>query len=130
MVFILARPQEFFPLLQRVPFLHLFTALAVLGWVIDVRLRRLQPNATPVFPWAAVFLLWCVITVAAVVPEQLISKTIELAIVFALYGTIAHGVQRFRTFQVLAAVMAGACLFIAVVCFHQGLAPKQCVGGE
>ena len=30
-VFILARPQEFIPLLQRVPFLHLFTALAVLG---------------------------------------------------------------------------------------------------
>ena len=45
-VFILARPQEFLPLLQRVPFLHLFTALAVLGWVIDVRLRRTQPMLT------------------------------------------------------------------------------------
>jgi hypothetical protein len=52
MIFILARPQESFPLLQRVPFLHLFTVLAVLGWVIDVRLRRLQPVAVPTLPWA------------------------------------------------------------------------------
>ncbi len=130
MVFILARPQEFLPLLQRVPFLHLFTALAVLGWVIDVRLRRLQPHATPVLPWAGAFLLWCLVTVAVVVPEQLMGKVIELGILFALYGTIAHGVQRFRTFQAIAAVLAMTCLFIAFVCFHQGVTPKQCVGGQ
>lgn len=130
MIFILVRPQEFLPLLQRVPFLHLFTALAVLGWVIDVRLRRLLPVATPGFPWAVAFLIWSIITVAAVVPDLLIRKIIELAILFALYGTIAHGVQRFRTFQQLAGVLAASCLFIALVCFHQGLAPKQCVGGQ
>lgn len=129
-VFILVRPQEFLPLLQRVPFLHLFTALAVLGWVIDVRLRRLLPLATPGFPWAVAFLIWSLITVAAVVPEALIGKIIELGILFALYGTIAHGIQRFRTFQQIAAVLTAACLFIALVCFHQGLAPKQCVGGQ
>ncbi|HWU89919.1 MAG TPA: O-antigen ligase family protein [Kofleriaceae bacterium] len=129
-VFILARPQEFVPLLQRVPFLHLFTALAVLGWVIDVRLRRLQPVATPGFPWAVAFLGWCLITVAAVVPELLIRKIIELGILFALYGTIAHGVQRFRTFQHLAAVLACTCMFISLVCFHQGIAPKQCIASE
>ncbi len=130
MVFILARPQEFWPVLQRVPFLHLFTALAVLGWVIDVRLRRLQPHGTPVLPWAVVFLLWCLITVAIVVPEQLMGKVVELGIIFALYGTIAHGVQRFRTFQVLAGVLVCTCLFIAAVCFHQGVTPKQCVAGQ
>ena len=129
-VFILARPQEFWPVLQSVPFLHLFTALAVLGWVIDVRLRRLLPQATPVLPWAVAFLLWCLITVVAVVPELIFGKIIELGILFALYGTIAHGVQRFRTFQVLSAVMVGTCMFIALVCLHQGLAPKQCVAGE
>jgi hypothetical protein len=130
MVFILARPQEFWPVLQRVPFLHLFTALAVLGWVIDVRLRRLQPRATPVLPWAIAFLVWCLVTVAIVVPERLIGKTIELGIMFALYGTIAHGVQRFRTFQVVAGVLVCTSLFISLVCFHQGLSPKQCVAGQ
>lgn len=130
MVFILARPQEFWPVLQRVPFLHLFTALALLGWVIDVRLRRLQPHGTPVLPWAVAFLLWCLATVAIVVPEQLMGKVVELGIMFALYATIAHGVQRFRTFQVLAGVLVLTCLFIAAVCFHQGVTPKQCVAGQ
>lgn len=129
-VFVLVRPQEFVPALQRVPFLHVFAALAVLGWLIDLRLRRLQPMATPALPWAMGFLAWGAVTVAAMVPDKLVAKATELAVLFALYGTIAHGVQRFRAFQVVAGVMAAACLFIAVVCIHQGLAPTGCVGGE
>lgn len=129
-VFILARPQEFIPLLQKVPFLHLFTALCFLGWIIDVRLRRLQPIGTPALPWAVAFLAWAIISTAVVVPDLLISKGVEMAILFALYGTIAHGVQRFRTFQVIAGVLVTTILFITFVCFHQGLAPKECVGGQ
>jgi O-antigen ligase len=130
MIFILARPQEFIPLLQRVPFLHLFTALAVLGWVIDVRLRRLQPIAVPTLPWVIAFLLWAFIGTAVVAPDHLIERGIELAILFALYGTIAHGVQKFRTFQIVAGTLVTTCLFVTFVCFHQGMSAKQCVGGE
>lgn len=129
-IFILARPQEFIPLLQRVPFLHVFTVLAVVGYVIDVRLRRLQPIATNTLPWAIALLVWAVISTAINAPEQLVARAIEMAILFALYGTIAHGVQRFRTFQFIAGVLAGTCLFIAAVCLHQGLSPKQCIAGE
>ncbi|MEO8704234.1 MAG: O-antigen ligase family protein [Kofleriaceae bacterium] len=129
-VFILVRPQEFIPILQRVPFLHLFAVFALVGYVIDVRLRRTQPIATPALPWAVAFLMWAIVTVAFVVPEQLISKLLELIILFTLYGTIAHGIQRFRTFQIVAGVMVATCVFVAAVCFHQGLAESQCVGGE
>ncbi|HLL22999.1 MAG TPA: O-antigen ligase family protein, partial [Kofleriaceae bacterium] len=129
-VFILARPQEFIPLLQKVPFLHLFTALCLLGWVIDIRLRRVQPIGTPALPWTIAFLVWAMISCAVVVPELLMPKGIEMAIIFTLYGTIAHGVQRFRTFQAVAGVITLTILFITFVCFHQGLSPKQCVGGQ
>jgi O-antigen ligase len=129
-VFILARPQEFIPLLQKVPFLHLFTALCFLGWIIDVRLRRVQPIGTPALPWAVAFLAWAIISTAVVIPELLIAKGVEMAILFALYGTLAHGVQRFRTFQVIAGVLVITILFITFVCFHQGLSPKECVGGQ
>lgn len=129
-IFILARPQEFVPLLQRVPFLHLFTVLAVVGYIIDVRLRRLQPIATNTLPWVVGLLVWAVISTAINAPDQLIARILEMAILFALYGTIAHGVQRFRTFQVVAAVLATTCVFITAVCFHQGLAPRQCIAGE
>lgn len=130
MIFILARPQEFFPLLQRVPFLHLFTVLAVLGWVIDVRLRRLQPIAAPTFPWLLAMVVWAIVGTAIVAPNQVMGRILELASLFALYGTIAHGVQRLRTFQFVAGVMAGVCFFITLVCFHQGISAKQCVGGS
>jgi hypothetical protein len=129
-IFILARPQEFVPLLQRVPFLHLFTVLAVLGYVIDLRLRRLQPIATNTLPWVAALLSWAVLSTAINAPDQLISRAIEMAILFALYGTIAHGIQRLRTFQFVAGVLAMTCVFITAVCFHQGLAPRQCIAGE
>jgi hypothetical protein len=130
LVFILARPQESIPLLQRVPFLHLSTALAVLGYVIDVRLRRLQPIATNTLPWVVALLVWAVISTAINAPEQALGRAVEMAILFALYGTIAHGIQRFRTFQFVAGTLATTCLFITAICFHQGLSPRQCVGGE
>lgn len=129
-VFILARPQESFPLLQRVPFLHVFTVVAVLGWIIDIRLRRLQPIATPALPWVIGFFLWALIGTAVMLPDQLMTRVLELTNLFALYGVIAHAVQRFRTFQLVAGVVTATTLFIALVCFHQGVAEKQCVGGE
>jgi hypothetical protein len=129
-VFILARPQEFIPLLLRVPFLHLFTGFAVLGWVIDIRLRRLQPFASPTLPWVAALLGWALVCTAKNAPAQMMPRTIEMAILFALYGTIAHSIQRFRTFQFIAGVLAVTAMFITLVCLHQGLADKQCIGGE
>ncbi|HEY5950569.1 MAG TPA: O-antigen ligase family protein [Kofleriaceae bacterium] len=128
-VFILARPQEFWPLLQKVPFLHLGAALAVIGYVIDVRLHRLQPIAVNTLPWVIGFFAWCLISMAFNVPEQLPHTALEMAILFALYGTIAHGIQRFRTMQAVMGVLAATCAFIAVVCVHQGFAAKQCIGG-
>ncbi len=129
-MFILVRPQEYLPLLQKVPFLHLFAAFALVGYVIDVRLRRTQPIGTPALPWAVAFLLWAVISTAINVPEQLLHKLVEMIILFTLYGTISHGIQRFRAFQIVAGVMTTVCVFVAAVCLHQGMSPKQCVGGE
>ncbi len=129
-IFILARPQEFFPLLQRVPFLHLFTAFAVIGYIIDIRLRRLLPIATNTLFWVGGLLLWAVLSSAINTPEAFMPRLLEMAILFALYGTIAHGIQRFRSFQIVAGVLATTCLFIAAVCAHQGFSGKQCIGGE
>lgn len=129
-VFILARPQEFLPLLQKVPFLHLGAALAAVGFIVDLRLHRLQPVATNSLPWVIAFLAWAVVSTALNVPEQLPHLGMEMAILFVLYGTIAHGIQRFRTFQVVAGILATTCVFIAAVCFHQGLSATQCVGGQ
>jgi hypothetical protein len=126
-IFILARPQEFIETLQRLPMLYVFSALAVGGFIIDLRLRRLQPIAVPTLPWVIGFVLWALLCNAIVVPETFLPRAIELGILVVLYATIAHGVQQFRTFQVVAATLMGTCLFLAIVCFHQGHQPRQCV---
>lgn len=129
-IFLLVRPQEFVPLLQRVPFLHLFTVFAVLGWVIDVRLRRVDPDPTPGLPWVVALLVWILTCTAIAAPENILNVVLDVVIMFALYGTIAHGIQTFRTFQTLAGVVVAATMFITLVCFHQGLSDRQCIGGE
>jgi len=117
-------------MLQRVPFLHVFAALAVIGYVIDVRLRRLQPIATNTLPCVVALFVWAIISTAINAGEQIVPRTLELAILFVLYGTVAHGIQRFRTFQFFAGVLTVTCLFITAVCLHQGIAPRECIGGE
>ena len=84
----------------------------------------------PTLPWVLAFFAWALIGTAVVVPEALLGRGVELAILFALYAVIAHGVQKFRTFQIVAGTLVSACLFITVVCFHQGLAEKQCIAGQ
>jgi hypothetical protein len=128
-VFVLARPQEFVAMLQRLPFLHLFTLLAVLGYVIDIRLRRLQPIATNTLPWVIAFLLWSVLSTAVMAPDTLVAWIMYMIVMFALYGTVAHGIQRFRSLQLVTGVLGLTTLFIAAICFHQGLAAKQCIAG-
>lgn len=126
-VFILCRPQEFIPVLQRIPLLYLFAGAAVGGLVLDLKLRRLHPIAAPVLPWVIGFVVWALLCNAVVVPDKFVPLAIDLAIHFVLFATIAHAVQRFRSFQVVAGVLMGCCLFLTVVCFHQGFQAHQCV---
>lgn len=126
-VFILARPQEFFEPLQRLPLLYLFLAAAIGGFVLDLKLRRLEPIAAPTLPWVVAFLLWATLGNAIKAPALFIPHTIELVILLTLYGTIAHGVQRFRSLHLVAGAMMMTCLFLSLVCWHQGLQERSCV---
>jgi len=126
-IFILARPQEFLEALQRLPLLYIFCAAAVGGFVVDLRLRRLEPVPAPTFVWVCLFVGWSALSSAVRTPDYLITSLIELGILFILYATIAHGVQRLRTLEVIAGVVMLTCVFLAVVCLHQGMQPRSCV---
>jgi len=126
-VFILCRPQEFIEALQKLPMLYLCAGAALAGLVLDLKLRRLQPIGAPTLPWVGAFLVWALICNAVEVPDKFTGLAIELAILFVLYATIAHGVQRFRSLHVIAGTLMASCLFLTAVCFHQGFQDHQCV---
>ncbi|MBK9032570.1 MAG: O-antigen ligase family protein [Myxococcales bacterium] len=134
--FILARPQEYFVVLQKLPMLYLFVGAAAGGYLLDVKLRLLELRATPILKLVAVFLLWTTLSNVLMAGPQLTHNSIELAILFVLFATIAHGVQRLRTLRVVAATLMLTCLGLSAVGVHQGLQDRTCIildeehGGE
>jgi hypothetical protein len=127
MIFVLARPQEFLEILQRLPLLNLFSAAAVAGFVIDLRLRKLEPVPAPTFKWAVAFFAWIILSNVIHAQETLVQRTIETSVIAILFLTIGHAVQRLRALHVVAGALVATCLFLAFVCTHQGLQDRSCV---
>jgi O-antigen ligase len=124
--FIYVRPQEFIPILQSVPLLYLFFALAIFGFVVDLKLRKIRPQLTPQFGWVMLFLFWCLFTLAIRSPDKLPKEGVELIIPIVLFVVIAHGVQTFRMFQLIAGLLLALTLFLAFVGVHQHFGPFGC----
>lgn len=126
-IFIYARPQEFFERLQVVPLLYLFFGLSLYGAIIDVRAGNLRLRATPHVPWVLAFLAYASATVVIRAPGDAFGHITELAICAALFGLIAHGVQTFRALHFVAGSVLAMVLFVCGVGAHQGFAPTGCV---
>lgn len=125
-VFIYIRPQEFVPILRAVPLLYLFFALAIFGFIVDLRLRRIKPMLTPQFFWVFAFFAWCMVTLVLRAPAQIPHGALEVGISIILYLLIGHGVQTFRAFQLVVGTLLAVTIFLAAVGVHQGFQPFGC----
>jgi len=125
--FILARPTDLFHSLRNLPLLYIFVALALLGYVIDLRYGYLRWRWTPQFLIAAAFFAWCIITSSIFGLSDLADNIKELAIILVMVFLISQGLQSFRALEVLAATVLVCSLFISVVVVHQGMQPTECV---
>lgn len=126
-IFIYARPQEFFERLRAVPFLYLFCGLALFGIVLDLRVGYSKLRASPQLPWVVAFFVWAVLTVLIRAPSAAVEHAMSLTICVALFLLIAHGVQSFRALHVVSASVLSMVLFVCSVGAHQGFAPMGCV---
>jgi len=125
--FIYARFQEFVEVLQVVPLLHVFFALAAFGIALDMRVGHSRLKATPQFLLVALFFAWCLITVIFSAPSNLASRALELSVCVALYLVIAHGVQSFRGLHLVSGLLVALVILVAAVGVHQGFADKACI---
>jgi hypothetical protein len=126
-VFIYARPQEFFERLRMIPLLYVFFALALFGGVLDFKLRNLRFRSTPLAPWVVVFFVWSAVTVILRAPGGAVAPILGLSICVTLYLLIAHGIQTFRALHLVAGAVLCMVIFVCFVGVHQGLAPTGCV---
>jgi O-antigen ligase len=126
-IFIYARPQEFFERLRMVPFLYVFFALALFGGVLDFRLGNVRLRSTPQLPWVALLFVWGAFTVLIRAPSGALTPISGLAIGMTLYLLIGHGVQTFRGLHVIAGVVLAMVILVCGVGAQQGFAEMGCV---
>lgn len=128
LVFLFLRPQEFVPLLQKLPLLYLFFAGAVGGVLVDLKLRLLKPVPTRSLLLAIPFYAWVLVVIGLKVPAaEKIPSIIEVTIVFVTYVVLCQGVQSFRALRFMAGTLVFCALFLTMVGIHQANAPTGCL---
>jgi hypothetical protein len=120
------RPQEYFPFLAALPLLHIATGLAVLGFILDLRLGLSRPRPAPHLVLTLAFVAWCLVTLVVRAPDQLVQRTTSLVIPIAIYLLVAHGIQSFRMLQVVCGLLLAICVALSALGVHQGLADFGC----
>jgi O-antigen ligase len=120
------KPQEYVPFLAGLPLLYVFTALTLLGFLVDLRLGVSRLVPAPQLAVGLLFLAWSLLSNVPNGAPELLRKSFTVLVPFSLFFLIAHVVQTFRALQVLMAVVLAIGLGLAAVGTHQGLAPWGC----
>ncbi|HEY4158484.1 MAG TPA: O-antigen ligase family protein, partial [Polyangiaceae bacterium] len=126
-IFIYARPQEFFERLRVVPLLYVFFGLAAFGALLDLRVGNAKLRSTPQLPWVMLLFVWASLTVLIRAPQAAFEHILSLSICVALYLLIAQGVQSFRALHLVAGCVLAMVLFVCSVGAQQGFAATGCV---
>ncbi len=126
-IFILGRPFDLVPSLRGLPLLYVFCGAALFGFLLDLRVGFLELRPDRQLLLVAAFIGWCILTVLVRVPGETVAASVELLVVATLYFLVAHGLQTFKSFQVVALTVLLCAVYICVVCLHQAQQPLQCI---
>jgi O-Antigen ligase len=125
--FAYVRPQEFVPNLDRVPLLYILVALALTGLWLDVRLRYTKLTKNPLLPWVLAHIVWSLLSMAVMARHSFTGIGTQLVVAFIIFFVLSQGAATFRGLATAGAGIFVISLFIALVGFHQGFAPLECV---
>jgi hypothetical protein len=125
-VFDYFKPQEYIPALANVPFLYIFAALTVVGFVVDLRLGLSRLASSPQLWLAVAFFVWCLLTDLPISGSVTLRQGFTLLIPVILCLLTAHVIQTFRMLRVVMVLLLAVALSIAFVGTHQGFAPWGC----
>lgn len=125
--YILTRPFDFIPSLRGLPFLYIFFALSIAGFVLDLAKGAIQWRAGPHLGWVLALLAWLVASLLLYRPAKLADEALEVLISVSIYFLLAHAITNFQSLDRIAGIVLFCALVVAIVCFHQGLQPMQCL---
>jgi hypothetical protein len=120
------RPQEYVPALRALPLLHMATALALLGLVLDLRLGLTRLRRAPHLVPTVLLFAWSLIGLAVRAPAELQVRAVSFAIPIAIYLILAHGIQSFRMLSVVCGLLLAIGIALSLIGIEQGLSDFGC----
>ncbi|MBK8253188.1 MAG: O-antigen ligase family protein [Polyangiaceae bacterium] len=126
-IFTYVRPQEFVPGMGGLPWINMWLALILGGFIYDMTSGQLRKEKTPLLKWSLIFYVWCFFTLALKVPGEMAGKFTYLTTGIGLSLIIQHAIQSAKTFLRIALVVFATSMFCVSVAFHQGFQDFQCV---
>jgi len=130
LVFVLVvRPQEIWPVLGALRLLDVFTALCVLGVLVEIGLGRQKKLYTPQLPWLGLFVLSCYFITAL---NLGVGRGMELGTNRALIPSIfmlavLYGARTLERLKGVIWLLLFLGAFVSAVAVHQGNQTPQCM---
>lgn len=125
-VFLVLHPQEYFHSLEKYPILNASLAVALFGFLLDLRLGLVKLKSVPQLWWVVAFDLWCLVTIAIRTTSQVKTSAMALLVPTAIFLLIAHAIQSFRGFHLVLGMLLSITVFLSVVGVEQKFAPRGC----
>lgn len=126
-IFSLVRPFELFEELRGLPLLNAFCGLAVLGYLLDIRVGLSKPIVSKLVWLSLVWFGWVIVSVAISAPHTLGKSIGALLPAFLVFFLISSAIQTRRAFSKVVAVVLASVVWICLVCLQQAVQPAQCL---
>ena len=130
LVFVLViRPQEIWPVLGALRLLDVFTALCVLGVLVEIALGRQKPLYSPQLPWVGLFVLTCFLITGL---NLGVGRGLELgtnrALIPAIFMlAVMYGARTLEQLKRMIWLLLLLGAFVSAVAVHQGNQAPQCL---
>jgi hypothetical protein len=128
--FVYLRPHEIFPFLRGVPCIPILFAVALLGLLLDLRLRLSRPWLAPHTFLAIALVLWAVVATALGASASISRTAASLSVPLAIFLLVSHAAQGFRALEAVSLVLVGIALSLSLMGVVQAQAPQQCIRVE
>jgi hypothetical protein len=133
LVFVLViRPQEIWPALEALHLLDVFTALVVVGLVVEIAVGKQTRLYSPQLPFFGGFIAACYLMSAAALGTgramEIATRHATIPAVFAV--AVIYGARTLPQLRSMLWLLVTLGLFVTAVAVHQGLTPASCIAKE
>lgn len=125
---LIIRPQEIWPALTALRLLDVFTALAVIGVLVDFATGKRRYSYSPQLPFLAGFIISCYASTVLVVGREGLGLATARGLIPAIFMlSVMYGATTFARLRSIVVLLLAITAFVSVVAVHQGQVEPVCM---